>query len=205
MNAAKIRLSEQEQELVRNAEWILTKNSIMQKVKWMLEGVQPALEQVVGKYSNRLPAEVLQPLFKISRGENYRGLPYMILDYPRYFKPEDIFAVRTLFWWGHYFSITLHLSGKYKEEVQEKICEGYSRWEENGFYIAVTNDPWQHHIETETYKKVASLPRNSFEQEVRGRDYLKLTVPVALQEWSELPQKAVGYAENLIGQIAGKD
>ena len=40
---------------------------------------------------------------KISRGENYRGLPYLILDYPAYFSQKDIFAFRTMFWWGHFF------------------------------------------------------------------------------------------------------
>jgi hypothetical protein len=51
---------------------------------------------------------------KISRGENYQLLPYIILDYPSYFSRNNIFAVRTMFWWGNFFSITLHLSGDHK-------------------------------------------------------------------------------------------
>ena len=37
---------------------------------------------------------------KISKGENYKGLPYVILDYPRIFQKEDILVIRCFFWWG---------------------------------------------------------------------------------------------------------
>ena len=62
---------------------------------------------------------------KISKGENYKGLPWLVLDYPRYFNKEDIFAIRTLFWWGNFFSITLHISGKYKMRYEKKIIDSF--------------------------------------------------------------------------------
>lgn len=40
------------------------------------------------------------------------GQLYLILDYPGMLSTENIFAVRTLFWWGNIFSVSLHLSSK---------------------------------------------------------------------------------------------
>ena len=37
---------------------------------------------------------------------------------PAVFSKENIFAIRTMFWWGNFFSISLHVSGKYfKTEI----------------------------------------------------------------------------------------
>ena len=77
------------------------------------------LRELVQENVNRgfnLPEEVLIQSPKISRGENYNGLPYVMLDYPRCFGKEDVFAMRTMFWWGNFFSITWHLKGKYSKE-----------------------------------------------------------------------------------------
>ncbi len=35
-----------------------------------------------------------------------------MLDYPRAFGRDSIFACRTFFWWGRFFSLTLHLAGR---------------------------------------------------------------------------------------------
>lgn len=38
--------------------------------------------------------------YKISAGENYRDMPYLVLDAPKISGPEFPFLFRTLFWWG---------------------------------------------------------------------------------------------------------
>ena len=113
MDIAKIRLSPEEEALVATTDWILTKNNVLQKIKQLLLALQSRQQDLLLPF-NSLPEEVLKSSPKISRGENYKGLPWLVLDYPRYFNKADVFAIRTLFWWGNFFSITLHLSGSYK-------------------------------------------------------------------------------------------
>src|ERR1700737_3694132 len=100
MNKAKIGLSPEELELVTNAEWILTKNAIMQKAWWLLEDLQVELVSNIKQISRILPEEVLKTTAKISKGENYKGLPYLVRDFPRCFDKDAIFAVRCMFWCG---------------------------------------------------------------------------------------------------------
>jgi hypothetical protein len=108
MQGSKIRLSPSEAALVGNAEIILTKNSILQKTVALLAQLQ---EEITSQKA--LPP--FSPSAKISKGENYRGLPYAVLDYPRIAGGEDLFFIRSMFWWGHFFSSTLQLAGAYKE------------------------------------------------------------------------------------------
>ena len=100
---ANVRLSVEELRLVTDPAWILTKNSIIRKVVEMFG-------ELSGEWRGLVTA-VTEP--KISKGEQHKGLPWVMLDYPRLFGKEDVLAIRTMFWWGHCFSVTLHLKGKY--------------------------------------------------------------------------------------------
>src|SRR5688572_25425075 len=117
MSEAKIRLSAKEAELIGNAEIILTKNAILRKVNELLAVLQQEQRNLIMASAATLPIGVVRSSPKISRGENYKGLPYQVLDHPRVFEQENIAAVRTMFLWGNFFSVTLHLSGNYKKNA----------------------------------------------------------------------------------------
>lgn len=98
MDLAKIRLSQEEEALVIRTDWILTKNQILLKIKWLLEQVQMQQQQLLQAGKHSLSPAITTPSPKISKGENYKGLPYFVLDQPRYFDKENIFTIRHLFW-----------------------------------------------------------------------------------------------------------
>src|SRR5437868_2887523 len=134
MIEAKIHLSSNEMELVTNAEWILTKNGIMDKARWLLESLQVQMKDYLGNQPGIADTTVYGTP-KISRGENYQGLPYLVLDYPRVFNKSNILAIRTMFWWGNFFSTTLHLAGHYKELSERKILSGTDLLKHHNFYL----------------------------------------------------------------------
>ncbi len=111
-NRAKIQLSKLENELVNNTEWILTKQAIINKVYLLLGELHETYASILNDERYFISIFKGTKSGKISKGENYLGLPYAILDYPAIFKKEDVFAIRTMFWWGNFFSITLHVSGR---------------------------------------------------------------------------------------------
>jgi hypothetical protein len=124
---------------------------------------------------------------KISRGENYEGLPYLILDYPRFFKPDNIFAVRTMFWWGNFFSTTLHLSGLQKSTFSPNIKANWEALAQNNFYLGTGSDPWAHHFEAGNYLKIKT--GESAPEGASDTSHLKLATKMALKEWPSAPDK----------------
>ena len=202
MNPAKIRLSQSEMQLVTNAELILTKNAILKKVNQLLGNLQIKQQQYVSLHAKQLPEKVAGTIHKISKGEKYHGLPYLILDYPRLFEHENIFAVRTMFWWGHFFSVTLHLSGIYKKEAVEKLIASYHTLCEKGFYCFMNEDQWEHHFESENYRLVSDLSRNEFERSVREKNFIKIVSKIPLQQWEVAEEKLLGYFEEIIALLA---
>jgi hypothetical protein len=184
MNAAKIRLSADESELVQNAEWILTKNAILQKVKLLLEDLQGSFLQEIKK-NTHLPEEVAMTSPKISKGENYRGLPYLVLDLPRYFNKKDIFAIRTMFWWGNSFSITLQLSGKYKDQFAESVINKLELLGKNDFYYCVNGNQWEHHFENDNYIPLYGNNLQEAINIIQHKEFLKLAYKIPLTRWDD--------------------
>ncbi len=165
---------------MKNAEIILTKNVVLEKVKALLEDMQREQVDFVQRTASGSLLFSIPP--KISKGENYRGLPYKVLDFPRLFGQEDIFAIRLLFWWGHYFSATLHLSGRYKSESLPFIIQNLPLLAKKGYYLGIHPDPWLHHIEPHTYKPLSELDQEQFPGFSSSLPHLKIAVSFALED-----------------------
>jgi hypothetical protein len=169
---ANVKLSKEELELVTDAELILTKNRIIAKVYELFGELSEEYKQL----GQCLPREVLTVTPKISKGENYLGLPWVMLDYPRAFSNTDVFAIRSFFWWGNCFSITLQLQEKYKTVYQQPLIN-YLKKDPVDWWICIANDPWQHHFQPGNYilyNENIDLGKLSF---------IKLAKKIPLQEW----------------------
>jgi len=181
----KIQLSPLEIDLLNNSEWILTKNGIVKKAQRLLERVQENIGSYTDQHPGIFPKEVLAISPKISKGENYKGLPWLMLDYPRFFDKENFFAIRTMFWWGNFFSTTLHLSGKYKERFADKIIQSYDKLSNDDVYTCINPDQWHHHLEKENYLPVKNFSLPEFTEEVQKRSFIKLSKKISLLQWEQ--------------------
>lgn len=187
MSGAKITLSPKEQELVNNADWILTKNLIIEKVYELFGRVAAEYIDIYKKFPDfeRSTLFALSP--KISKGEQYLQLPYVMLDFPRNFTDNDFFAIRTFFWWGNHYSIHLLLKGKYLLKYGASIdrfltLSGKYTPETKGWYIGVGDQPWQHYFEEDNY---VSLDKWDGKR-VTGLPFLKLAKKIPLEQWDDM-------------------
>ncbi len=184
---------------MRKAGWILTKNGILRKTQEWMGALQEEYRDYLQQHPGRLAPEIRHSSPKISKGENYRGLPYLVLDYPRLFEKEAVFAVRTLFWWGHYFSITLQLSGRYKAAAEKNLADAFGNLKKKGFYVCISEDPWEHHFEEDNYIPLERLDKKSFENRVAASPFLKLAQPLPLENWEEAP----AWMRKRFGELVG--
>jgi hypothetical protein len=188
MSNAKVRLSTKEQELVMNADWILTKNAVIQKL-YSFFGETSEQFQLMIQQNPALANETACAIApKISKGENYEGLPWVMLDYPRYFKGSDVFAIRCFFWWGNEMSITLQLSGKFKTFYSNAIQQYFHLRNGNPhptheWFIGINiEDPWQHHFRPDNYRRAAEINPALIAQ----LPFIKLAKKIPLDEWDDM-------------------
>ncbi len=182
---ANIELSIAESELICNKEILLLKASAMQKMRDFFGLLSEDYRQILETYRHQVPPIWHQLSPKVSRGENLARLPFVILDYPRFFTRENIFSIRSFFWWGNFFSITLHLKGQYKINFQEKIFHSSLN---TGWYFQTGHAEWDHSFNKKNYKAGKSLLRDhALVRSLMQQPFLKVTRGIGLEEWHRAP------------------
>jgi hypothetical protein len=181
---SKIRLSDFEMGLLKNSEWILTKNVIIIKAQQLLGEVSENIIAHAKRSAGAFPEEIIAVPAKILKGENYQGLPWLMLDYPRYFDKENIFAIRTMFWWGNFFSTTLHLSGKYKAKYGDVLASHHAELGNAGYYYCIHEDQWHHHFEKDNYVPAKQFSDAEFAEGISQNSFIKLSKQVSFNEWN---------------------
>lgn len=185
-------LDAEDQRIVTDAAWILRKNNVITKAYHLFGAMHHALaaNPVIAAF----PGEGALSA-KISRGEQYLGLPYVVLDYPRLFHKDEIFACRTFFWWGRFFSITLHLAGTQLDQYRDALLPLQSALAAEGWYACISDDPWQHHFENDYYKAVELLTPEEWAWVVERKSFLKLARKFEVLNWEKMiPDAVAGYA-----------
>ena len=171
MESANLQLSPEEMRLVTEPGWILTKNSIIRKTVELFAALSEEYRQML--------SSPVSP--KISKGENYQGLPYVMLDYPLLFGREDVLAIRTFFWWGHAFSVTLHLKGEHLQQYLPGLRRRWMQLAEAGFHVGVSDDEWRH--DPENYRPIVSA--DDIGVASGAAPFLKLSAACGLDRWDE--------------------
>ena len=198
MEVSKIRLSPSEKEMVSSAEVILTKNSIIKKAIGVLELVQ----EEVGLDAYKFLSDVFAISPKISKGENYEGLPYAILDFPRVSDKENFCFIRTMFWWGNFFSSTLQVNGSYKNRLERKSREHYESLRTRNYFINISTDPWVHHFGADNYKLVSALSLEEFQKLVTESQFIKIAAKFPLEDWENAATQLSESWRQLISLIS---
>lgn len=197
MEVSKIQLSANELELVLNKEWILTKQRIIDKVYQLLGTIASEIQTNAASFNDCTGPDIWQNPPKISRGEQYEQLPYVVLDYPRVFTRQHVFAVRNFFWWGHYFSTTLHLKGHYTEIYATAIAANLCNT--NNLFMAHGNNEFNFTIEKE-YSLCGNGSWPAAET-LKEMPFVKLAVVCPLQQWFQAPLQLINNTNLLLNLL----
>ncbi len=175
---------------LHNTDFLLTKRKLIEQIQQILALSQQQLREVLKENKPNLPPNCLQRAGKISRGENYRGLPYLVLDYPRLLAKNDIFSFRTMFWWGHFFSCTLHLQGqslqRYRSCLQENLLKKPGTLPSDTWICVNSSTPWEYHYQASNYQLLTGLPPEKLRLLLEG-EFIKLSRKIPLSQYGQLP------------------
>jgi hypothetical protein len=192
MNSVKVKLSSKEFDLMMQPDFILTKNNIIQKVCDLFSNTYLHYQNIL-QQQHFLPKEILVSQIKIAKGEQYLLLPWVMMDYPKYFSANNVFAIRTFFWWGNYFSVTLHLSGIYLQQWQHVVTALLQQNHQQEWQFCIHEQQWNHYFETDNYQPLHALHLVNLSE----RNFIKLAKKIPLQEWDN----AVYLFENAFQEL----
>lgn len=163
------------------------RNELGQAVQNML-GIcaDKLLDEVANE--NWLPEEVKASKAKITRGENYQGKTWMVLDYPRVFEKESVFAFRTLFLYGDAVHCTFHISGRFLEKFND-LPEKISHSEHPELLLCNEGNPWVHHVNAESFKPLSA----AFADQHKPHGFIKFGKMIPFTSWEHIPEEVTAF------------
>jgi hypothetical protein len=187
MQDSKFNFSNSEIRLMSNQDFFKQKTNVTQKLIGLFHELNDNIELIKEENESHLPLNAKTISGKISKGENYLGLPYIVLDNPRIFARQNIFAFRTMFWWGNYFIFTFHLSGKYLEDYKKNILKNFEKLKRKGFLVCIHNEEWVHHLEKDNFKSIDSFDKKALKSLIEKNAFLKLGKKTDLKKYQHVP------------------
>lgn len=183
--------SKSELAIIEDSEFLITKAKVITKVRELLVKTRSELNDRIEKSTFSFPSETNLSTGKISKGENYKTLPYLVLDHPSLFSATDTFAFRTMFWWGNFFSCTLHLQGHSLDKYRSSVANNIGKLVGENVYIAVGDTPWHYHYEISNYAPITREHIGFIE----NGNFLKLSKKTGLKHWENIPRFSSEFLE----------
>ena len=190
-------ITEKELLILKDTDFLLTKATVLEKITELLGHTREELKRCVENSNFSFPDGTGLINGKISRGENYKNLPYIVLDYPTLFSKNSIFAYRTMFWWGNFFSATLHLEGIALDYYRNSITINLDRLLKKDVYIGVGDTPWQYHYEEDNYLLLNEAHRDF----ITNSKFLKLSKKIELKKWNDLLEFSTNFFELMLSVL----
>lgn len=191
-------LTDKELELLQDKNVFKLKSFLTKKLEAKLAVLEELLHNHLKNGEKRLPLECYKLRGKITKGENLVEFPWMVLDYPRVFNRDKIFAVRTLIWWGRYITVSLVLTGTYSKKLAPYVLRNAKRL--HGAYISVSGTPWVHEVNNKTSVKAQKLT-TSQKESVLEKEFIKVFFKIPLSQIQDLDKQVLKRFEQLINLV----
>lgn len=181
---------------LQDTDFLLTKQEITKKITSELNEVSAALTETLLPFQSRLKTEYLKVNKKISKGENYLGLPYFVLDFPGYFKKSEVFAYRIMIWWGKEISFTLHLGGTVKSMFEKRIQLNKSAIDP--YFVCINELPWEYHFNETNYQLIKKQNDLDFSETIANKEFVKISTRLNIKEIGKLKEHATRHLSHYL-------
>jgi len=192
-----MKLTEKELSILLDRDFLLTKATVINKIYELLELTRKSIKRSVENSNFSFPEGTDLLGGKISKGENYKNLPYMVLDFPALFTKDTVFAYRTMFWWGNFFSATLHLEGSALNDYRNSIANNIDKLLNQNIYLGIGKTPWHYHYEDDNYILLNEGHLNF----INNCKFLKLSKKIEINKLDKVQEFSTNFFEQILSAL----
>lgn len=173
--SSKLIFSSDELETLHETEFFERKAAITSKVYDFYGWLVQKVKQIHKQHYFSFPEGIDLINGKISKGEHYKGLPYFILDFPRLFSQQNICSFRAMLWWGHYWSVHLHLKGDVMRQYGYKVIQHISSCYAEKYWLTCSGNEWNYDFSDSGMKRLHYLPDAAIKTLLEEVEFLKIS------------------------------
>ena len=197
-----VEFSSEEFRLLKDHQIFDVKAGITSKILQLFSRIEDQIKIQLKTIPFEFPENIRSGTGKISRGENYLNSPYIVLDYPRSYSKVDIFAYRTIFWWGHYFSNAFILGGKSYHRYIHRFLDNAGNLRKSDWYICVHKTPWKMEDNRWNYVPLTNLSSEEIKADLKKYTFIKIARIYPLEHYKKLQVDSLLFLSDLLNIIA---
>ena len=99
-----------------------------------------------------------------------------------------------MFYWGNFFSATLHLQGESLDIHRDSISNNFNDLLNKNIYISVGVTPWEYHYGSDNYMPLSEDHREL----ITTCSFLKLSKKMDINDWQKVPEFASGFFKMIL-------
>lgn len=153
------------------------------------------------QYGEKLLEDIIAPILKkngtqstgikVSRGENFKGYPYIVLDCPRLYSTDTEVICRTIFRWGHGWSLHFTVQGKTFARIIHSLPVFLDSLSTD-WRLYTGENIWEQDVDSILFVPVLSLSETALSHIINQQGFLKIATQISLSEaveWPPFPQQ----------------
>lgn len=193
-----LHLTPEEEAVFQDLAYFYHREAIEAKLKTYFQELQTSLKAVLSAYQEHLPPQVLATNCKYSRGENYQGAPYRVLDCPNLLDKDNQFAFRCVLLWGRGWGAHLLLGGPVADAIRRGIVHHLQYELHANCYLSRADTPWAMTAEEDQAVRSFDIEVDEVDAINRSRSFLKLSRYWALEEAEAFAQETPRWLDRLL-------
>jgi len=192
-------LTKKEFHFLENEMYPKTKQRVIQKLCKHFADIGDSLKENVKIENKILKSGIQNSSFKITKGENYKGLPYVVLDYPQIKSKEFTVLFRTMFWWGKYISLNLIL--KTSLFNTEKLAGEILKTEFRKLKMYSGEDIWENDLSDKGFILVKKLTEKQIQKIISEQKFIKVSLKIPFKRLDKLDSIALEFYKKCIANL----
>lgn len=189
-------LSPEQKAFLENKESFILKGEVDLKVNELLNAFQLKVSSLLEENMYKLPGKLGKNPFKVNKGNNHKGFPFQVIDFPSSLGQSHIFSFRSVVWYANSFTFNLILKGEPKTvfypSLHYLLNKGYKlTWDEN---------IWESEESTESILPLKSSHRDNLEHIWKEKEAIKIFKSFSLNQFDDFERLGVECFKDFFGQ-----
>ncbi len=174
--------------LIGDSNYLLQKNRILKKIAKSLSETGEILANEIKDNYPHIASNYTELPCKVSVGEKYRDLPYLVMDFPRHFDDQKTFSFRVLFLWGHYFNFSLHLGS---DLIDKDSLFQFLSSVDKEIYFCIHQTPWEHYFTEDNFKLGSEVTSNDISNQLIKNKFIKISERFEFQDIKDIAHQSI--------------
>ncbi|OEK01308.1 hypothetical protein BFP97_07175 [Roseivirga sp. 4D4] len=189
-------LTDEQKAFITEKQNFILKGEVDTEINRLLYSFQAALASLLETNQYQLPSKIGKTPFKVSKGNNHKGFPFQVIDYPSSLGQTNVYSFRSVIWYANFFSFNLLLKGEPKLNYEDRL----DHLVDKGYTLSWNDDIWETEINVGQSLKIASETLDQVSSIYHSNESVKIFIAYNLNQIDDFERLGVESFKEFFGK-----